>query len=573
MKIVRTSPARFAHGKRALTAMAVGTMATLVLVEATFFLLGKMHPRLVRPPTVEGKFNILCLGNSYTAGTGAPPGHSYCDYLQRRLSTHPVYSLYGARVINLGQRSFNSHEVRAMLPREIERYRPLLILAMTGEPNYWNRVGIETFRAGGPLSIWKLPFAKLMALARKTGTYRFLSLLLGGFQEQIATKPLNTFASLRENRAGLTKEEVAWSIFGLLYPSTNLFSDVEKLSDADVTFAIEWLSPLAQGPSGTFTLANVLARLHLFGKGDHAKAIDWYRRAILMARDIFPVDTWADLTLILPALTPEEKPEFEALRRELAARAPPAPALANALEGENSTQRLASFSVVPKPTPERVRRIADALRFRPADWALTRLLAENYTNMNRPLDAVSSVRNLLLENPLSNPPYLPGFILWSKRDTLLQAPAVRTEIDRLQTDFLRRYPSKKFAFETIAEDEIDRWVADDLRGLAQLAQSSGAQLVLQTYPPMRNPTEVRRADTVIQRLAAAEHLTLSDTLAYFNQRFADGLERETIYSNDFGKEDSHLNAEGYRELADFLLKSLEREELLRPDHPLTRQGN
>lgn len=567
MKIARTPPHRLARGRRAAAALVIGCLATILLMEASFFLLGKVKPRLVRPSAAPTNFNILCLGNSYTAGTGAPPGHAYCDYLQRRLAEHPIYSKYDARVINLGQRSFNSREILSALPREIERYRPRLILLMTGEPNYWNRAGIEEFLAGEPLSFWRRPATVLTSLARKTGTYRFLSLVFGGFREQVASRPYATLSTLMQNRAGLSDEELGWSVFGLLYPGPMPLLDFEKFSDDDITFAIDKLLPLARGPRSTFTLAVVLGRLYLFGKGDHERAIEWYRRSMAMAPGIFRVDAWTDLGIALPLLPPRQRPPFERLQRELAASRPAPATLANALDGQNSTRSLPQFSVVDSPGPERIARIKEALRFRPADWILARLLATNYTNMGRPLDSVAEVRALLSENPLSNPPFVPGFILWSKRDFRLQAPSVRSEIDLLQADFLRRYPSQKFALEAVSDEKIDHWLSSDIREITRLAHGAQAKLLLQTYPPMRNPLEVRRADAVIQRVAAEDGLPLSDTLAYFNQRFTEGLKRESIYSNDFGPEDSHLNAAGYRELADFLFKSLEQEQLISSEGP------
>lgn len=86
---------------------------------------------------------ILCLGNSYTYGLGAPVGKAYPDHLQRM-----VDSRFGSGkvvVINGGVPNQNTAELLSELEDNIKRFRPRLIILQTGERNWINYHKIENF--------------------------------------------------------------------------------------------------------------------------------------------------------------------------------------------------------------------------------------------------------------------------------------------------------------------------------------------------------------------------------------------------------------------------------------------
>ncbi len=86
---------------------------------------------------IHGKpYVVLCLGNSYTQGGGAPPEMSYPAQLQRIFDQR----VKGANVavINEGVGAQNTAELLSELKFNIRRYRPDLIVLQTGQPNDWN---------------------------------------------------------------------------------------------------------------------------------------------------------------------------------------------------------------------------------------------------------------------------------------------------------------------------------------------------------------------------------------------------------------------------------------------------
>ena len=85
---------------------------------------------------------ILCIGNSFTQGSGAPAGESYPDHLQRFLDQD---SFFYSQVINLGRGAFNTTLILENLNSWLAEYRPKFVLLQVGEPNYWNLYGYDQF--------------------------------------------------------------------------------------------------------------------------------------------------------------------------------------------------------------------------------------------------------------------------------------------------------------------------------------------------------------------------------------------------------------------------------------------
>lgn len=111
------------------------------------------------------KETILCVGNSFTFGAGAPAGQSYPDHLQRLLGD----SSY--QVINLGRGAFNTSLISEHLEAWLSTYHPRYVLFQVGEPNVWNPYGYERF-----IGIDASPVRSF--LQKYSATYRFFYYLL-----------------------------------------------------------------------------------------------------------------------------------------------------------------------------------------------------------------------------------------------------------------------------------------------------------------------------------------------------------------------------------------------------------
>ncbi len=81
-----------------------------------------------------GEFKILCLGDSFTQGLGAPAGLSYPEQLELMLNKEPVHQKVKA------YKTFyiNSSTVLKNLNDDIRHYEPDLIILMTGCNDRWS---------------------------------------------------------------------------------------------------------------------------------------------------------------------------------------------------------------------------------------------------------------------------------------------------------------------------------------------------------------------------------------------------------------------------------------------------
>ncbi len=78
-------------------------------------------------------FNILCLGDSFTQGFGAPPGKSYPEQLQELLKGKT-----NKNIVVYKEFRINSSTILKYLEKDIDTYNPGLIIIMTGCNDQWN---------------------------------------------------------------------------------------------------------------------------------------------------------------------------------------------------------------------------------------------------------------------------------------------------------------------------------------------------------------------------------------------------------------------------------------------------
>lgn len=117
--------------------LAAGVLAALLLCEAALRINSRRHrasPADARAAKAgAGGLRILCLGDSFTYGLGAPRGEGYPDHLQGLLD-----SRFGAGkfdVINGGLLGINSSQLEKKLPDILRKHDPGLVLVMIGNNN------------------------------------------------------------------------------------------------------------------------------------------------------------------------------------------------------------------------------------------------------------------------------------------------------------------------------------------------------------------------------------------------------------------------------------------------------
>ncbi len=89
-------------------------------------------------------YRILCLGDSFTYGVGAPRNESYPSQLFNILNDN--IQEYNFKVINYGYGGQNTSQLLNKLTSDINDVNPQLIIILTGYNNIWNYWGLSDYR-------------------------------------------------------------------------------------------------------------------------------------------------------------------------------------------------------------------------------------------------------------------------------------------------------------------------------------------------------------------------------------------------------------------------------------------
>jgi len=155
--------------------ISISVILTIVAIELMLRFAGYVILRYnFSAPFLEAKDShehaILCLGDSFTQGSGAING--YPEQLEKLLNSGPGREKF--RVINLGRSSSNTTQVFETLSKHIDTIRPELVIIMVGINNWWNLYGYHSFVKSSDVFskckdiLWKLRIYKLIVFAHKT---------------------------------------------------------------------------------------------------------------------------------------------------------------------------------------------------------------------------------------------------------------------------------------------------------------------------------------------------------------------------------------------------------------------
>lgn len=123
---------------------------SLVILEAGLRIAGFLYTKdchidkyKISKELTSNSFNILCVGDSYTYGLGASHEYNYPEQLSKMLNENNIMGLI--KVQNLGSPGGNSYRILRIFRENINRYNPVLVIAMVGMNNYWNLEGKQSF--------------------------------------------------------------------------------------------------------------------------------------------------------------------------------------------------------------------------------------------------------------------------------------------------------------------------------------------------------------------------------------------------------------------------------------------
>jgi tetratricopeptide (TPR) repeat protein len=125
----------------------VGLTAIILLVEISLRILGFGYSKDAYYDTRllldDKQYTILCIGDSYTWGAGAPKDMSYPRQLEDLLNL--ALDDKRIKVINRGKPAQNTTQLIDEIQYDINAIRPNLIILMTGDANKWNFFGYQKY--------------------------------------------------------------------------------------------------------------------------------------------------------------------------------------------------------------------------------------------------------------------------------------------------------------------------------------------------------------------------------------------------------------------------------------------
>ncbi len=136
-------------------AFVIGLFAIILLLEIALRILGYMGEREAAVDIEildknKNVYTVMCVGDSFTRGVGAPTGQDYPSRLE------PLLNVGGEKtfkVINVGVAGKNSSQILSSLPSEIEAAQPDIVVLLTGGANHWNYYGYAAARESGGLAL------------------------------------------------------------------------------------------------------------------------------------------------------------------------------------------------------------------------------------------------------------------------------------------------------------------------------------------------------------------------------------------------------------------------------------
>lgn len=136
-------------------ASSLGLIFILLALEIALRIIGIINLRKsgTAPTAIRysGTYIILCLGDSWTGGIGAPEGKDYPSQLEAMLNTR--YPQKKFKVINYGRGSYNTTQVLTDLQNTLKsKIKPDLVILLCGDANFWNYWGYHTYLEGQKFS-------------------------------------------------------------------------------------------------------------------------------------------------------------------------------------------------------------------------------------------------------------------------------------------------------------------------------------------------------------------------------------------------------------------------------------
>ena len=129
--------------KTKITAVILGILLSLIVLEMSLRVVGLVYSHRAQDARAfkrePGTFVILCFGDSFTAGMGAPQGRGYpaqlAEFFQKKYPEKKV------RVVNKGIGGYNTAMILERFDESVNEVNPDVITILAGGANRWNAYG------------------------------------------------------------------------------------------------------------------------------------------------------------------------------------------------------------------------------------------------------------------------------------------------------------------------------------------------------------------------------------------------------------------------------------------------
>ncbi len=514
----------------------IGAVTALLILEMGLRLGGFIHQEILGrhgralAHKQGNPYVVLCLGNSYTEGYGAPSGMSYPVQLQR-LFDERIRSV-GVAVINEGQGNQNTAELLSDLKVNIERHHPKLIVLQTGQPNEWNYLKYGDYlgrqKAGGVSS--KSPgyyFNELLSYSR---AYRLMVL----FKHSRPWHRYNFIKSLNY------KHEEKYSgavdlIKRMNYSGTSLPVDESQIDQALRLF----LNGVKVDPGEPQNYFGLGALYH--AKGNDDEALKWYFKSLnaALACDsrYWEIESYKHIRWIRNAPVSDDfvAGEFN-----------------GALTIDILVEALRKRGVA-IPDGDGIgyinqNALMDKGLYRHYDDVL--LTAEDLDLIGQ-IDAASKNKLKRFNRRLmerGDPRQCPRHRVYE----VLRQSAINRKIDEFLALCHRRHPDQVFDFVGLKNAEVSQWVESDLKEIVRVIQGMKIGLIIANYP---KPLD---ANLILFRVARRFNLPFIDNDSVFQAKIQQGVKEQDLFVYD-----GHCNARGYALMAENVFNKITGEGFLK----------
>lgn len=142
--------------KSKILVLTIGIVVSFLIAEISLRVFGAVYFYLTKTnkacPQKSGEFTVLCIGDSFTLGTGADAGEDYPTQLEKLLSEK--FPQNKIKIINQGLGASNSAMTVQRLGKNIYEIQPDLVIVLTGGGNAWNAYGYGDERYDRPFLAW-----------------------------------------------------------------------------------------------------------------------------------------------------------------------------------------------------------------------------------------------------------------------------------------------------------------------------------------------------------------------------------------------------------------------------------